>query len=72
MKAEELTLAQLRTIFVSIHLGVGGHGGFLTTIATAVVLADNFNISLMEPLLRALVDKYDLATPAYLDIPKVF
>lgn len=66
MKNLKYTDTEIKTIFNSIHLGVGGHGSFLTTLASLTMRADADNFKLLKPVLCEMIDKYNLNTDTYL------
>jgi len=51
----------IREIFRKIASGERKKGGFLTTFAQAMMLADESNEALLRPAATALIVKYDLA-----------
>ena len=59
---KELTNEEVRSIFVAIANGAGGHGSFVMAFADALLRADSTNFNLLKPVAEELIRNYDLCS----------
>lgn len=61
----QLNNNEIKTIFSAIYHGVGNHGSFLSSFASAVSHADPQNFELLKDVAIKLIEKYDLNKDQY-------